>query len=391
MEKHWEKVLEFRKNLSSKDIDRLLKPVNRSNPSGDYLLYSDTYDQIRNGRINEDKNIPRGVWVRPLKEANWNAVEQLCVNALTKETKDLQIGAWLLEAWFHKYQIWGLRQGLILERKLMTQFWDTVYPNSKDDPEYRLAPIDWLNQKFVSKLTETLVTFPESSDHKMYSYGDYLSFSYKSNHLKINEAKESDNDTHAKQLKISLEGFKKAQQQTNPSFYKTQITDLDECIKEVVAIEEIISSKNKEFPGCLNHLRKHLQNIRHTMFLLQQENQQKNAKQTFTNTNVVSETKKNEIQVVHDDAKNKKEATMAVKGSQATRINSRKQAYEQLREIADQLAVIEPHSPTPYMIRKAVAWGEMSLAEVMKELSQEGGDILKIMRLLGIDPNTKQQ
>jgi type VI secretion system ImpA family protein len=385
MEKHWEKVLELRKNLSSKDVDHLLKPINRNNPSGEYLLYNDTYDQIRNARVNEDKNIPRGVWIRPLKEADWNTVEQICTDALAKKTKDLQIAAWLLEAWFYKYQTWGLLQGLILERKLITTFWDSVYPHSNDDPEYRLAPLEWLNKKFVANLTLTQLTLPESTDAKFFTYGDYLTLSYKKNHLKINETKNATTEATASQLKNSLEDFKKSQMQTNPGFYKSMISDVDACLKEVATIEEFISSKLKGYAGCLNHLRTQLQNFRHTTSLLQQETDQK---QPQAEANI---SKSNDDLPKQDQIKSKKETTMPAKGSPAIKISNRQQAYDQLREIADQLAKIEPHSPTPYMIRKAVAWGEMSLAEVMKELSQDGGDILKMMRLLGIDQNTKQQ
>jgi type VI secretion system ImpA/VasJ family protein len=66
-------------------------------------------------------------------------------------------------------------------------------------------------------------------------------------------------------------------------------------------------------------------------------------------------------------------------------IRSRAEAYQQLSEIADYLNKIEPHSPTPYLIRRAVAWGDMSLADLLKELVGDNPANLKaIYSLLGI-------
>jgi predicted component of type VI protein secretion system len=66
-------------------------------------------------------------------------------------------------------------------------------------------------------------------------------------------------------------------------------------------------------------------------------------------------------------------------------IKGRAEAYRQLSEIADYLTKIEPHSPTPYLIRRAVAWGEMSLEELLKELVGDNLANLKaVYSLLGI-------
>ena len=66
-------------------------------------------------------------------------------------------------------------------------------------------------------------------------------------------------------------------------------------------------------------------------------------------------------------------------------IRSRAEAYQGLSEIADYLTKIEPHSPTPYLIRRAVAWGDMSLAELLQELVGDNPANLKtVYSLLGI-------
>jgi predicted component of type VI protein secretion system len=50
---------------------------------------------------------------------------------------------------------------------------------------------------------------------------------------------------------------------------------------------------------------------------------------------------------------------------------NRQKALHQLEEIAAYFERIEPLSPLPYVIRRAVAWGNMSLPEVLAELLSE--------------------
>ena len=65
-------------------------------------------------------------------------------------------------------------------------------------------------------------------------------------------------------------------------------------------------------------------------------------------------------------------------------IRSRAEAYRRLAEAADYLLRTEPHSPAPYLVRRAVAWGGMSLGELLEELVQGDSDLKAIYTLLGM-------
>ena len=65
-------------------------------------------------------------------------------------------------------------------------------------------------------------------------------------------------------------------------------------------------------------------------------------------------------------------------------INNREDAYRMLEAVADYLQRTEPHSPTPYLVKRAVSWGRMSLADLMQEIVREEGDIARYFSLLGI-------
>ena len=65
-------------------------------------------------------------------------------------------------------------------------------------------------------------------------------------------------------------------------------------------------------------------------------------------------------------------------------IKSRAEAYLRLSEAADYLLRTEPHSPVPYLVKRAVGWGNMSLAELLMELVGTPDDLVTIQRLLGM-------
>jgi type VI secretion system ImpA family protein len=65
-------------------------------------------------------------------------------------------------------------------------------------------------------------------------------------------------------------------------------------------------------------------------------------------------------------------------------IRSRAEAYQRLQEAADYLLRTEPHSPTPYLVHRAVSWGHMTLVELLQELVSNEQDLRVIYALLGM-------
>lgn len=51
-------------------IVELLNSIRVDKPSGDYLLYENIYDTIRNARRQEE-DLPQGDWQRDIKKADW--------------------------------------------------------------------------------------------------------------------------------------------------------------------------------------------------------------------------------------------------------------------------------------------------------------------------------
>ena len=64
---------------------------------------------------------------------------------------------------------------------------------------------------------------------------------------------------------------------------------------------------------------------------------------------------------------------------------SRAQAYQLIELAASYLSEHEPHSPTPYLLRRAVMWGTLSLPELMREVMRTEGDASRFFAMLGLE------
>jgi hypothetical protein len=65
-------------------------------------------------------------------------------------------------------------------------------------------------------------------------------------------------------------------------------------------------------------------------------------------------------------------------------IISREDAYRRLAEAADYLFQSEPHSPVPYLVHRAISWGQMPLHQLLPEMTRGRGDLSLFMELLGL-------
>jgi len=65
-------------------------------------------------------------------------------------------------------------------------------------------------------------------------------------------------------------------------------------------------------------------------------------------------------------------------------IASRADAYRALTDASEYLMRSEPHSPVPYLVRRAISWGNMSLIELLEELLAKNADVNTVYALLGM-------
>ena len=134
------------------DLATLLAPISKDAPAGadlrkDYSPNS-LYYRLRDARA-EARAAERAVDAGTTEGApspQWRPVRDLAIEALSTQSKDLEIAAWLTEALLRGDGLVGLTAGFQLMAGLAENFWDSFFPESEEDGlAGRLAPVAGLN------------------------------------------------------------------------------------------------------------------------------------------------------------------------------------------------------------------------------------------------------
>ena len=353
------------------DEEKLLTPISGDNPAGESLRYEGTYDLIQKAREEED-DLPQGVWEREIKKADWNKVKDVCIEALENRSKDLQVAVWLTEALLHLYGFSGVREGLKLLMGLCEGFWDHLYPEiDEDDLESRVSPIVWMNEKLFLKLKLVQVTQPESVDTFPYTWADWETASNLENLALKDKNVLQDAES---QGKVTRAKFLGSVMFTSKSFYAAQSESLHTSIDIAKELESFFDEKCGEQSPTLKRFRDSLEDIKRLMddFFME--------KQEEDEDHETPESEGDQQGFLTPQEEGKEAGKKTGIGS----IRGRADAYRMLSAAADYLLIHEPHSPTPYLVKRAVSWGNMTLNELLYELVADDQDLQSIYKLLGI-------
>jgi type VI secretion system protein ImpA len=356
----------------SVDREKLLAPISPSAPAGESLRYEGTYDRIQEARKQDDVGLTMGVWERDLKEADWAQVSALCAESLERRAKDLQIAAWLMEAWTHLYGFAGAREGLTLIHDLSVAFWPVLHP-PLDDPEYRLSIFQWMNDKLSIQLKFIPVTRPvDLGSAAAYGYADWEKASLAEERARLAVSR-GEKPTEKKEEGVTIAQFQESVALTPPSFFES-LVQLLRTVKEAAArLEAFLDHQYEKQAPTLRAFREISEAVESLIRPMAGPPQPgPTAKADLTPT------------LAPEIQEPPKEPPLPSAPSSAPPIQSRAEAYQRLAEAADYLFRTEPHSPTPYLVRKAISWGNMSLDELLPELVRNETALQETMKLLRI-------
>lgn len=356
------------------DFDKLLVPISADNPSGESLRYDGTYDSIREARRADDE-LAQGEWVRETKTSDWPAVIDLASEALATRSKDLQIAVWLVEALVNRYGFVGLRDGLRLLRELQEQFWESLYPEmeEEEDIEFRVAPLEWLNDKLPAAVMQLPVT--RGLGGEAYSWSRWQ------------ESRMVDNlgrrDQAAKQAavddgKITGEQFDKAMQSTPVEFYQTLFEDLEQIQEEYQNLDQIIDDKfGRHGPSLLN-LKKVIEDHQTLITDLLRKRGGLRAEPPAAAA----------AQAQMPSASQAGVPAAAPVATAASGLplepRDRTDALHRLIAVAEYFRRTEPHSPVSYLVQRAVRWGDMPLDEWLPQVIHDTSALDKVRETLGL-------
>lgn len=371
-------------------LEALLAPVPGDDTAGAALRYDSVMSEIRTAREADDPSLPQGEWERALKKADWPVVAQLCSTVLSARSKDLQCAAWLTEAWIHLHQIDGLQAGVTLLGRLLDDYWDGLHPRIDEDgdSDARVAPLFWLNETLpvTLRLQVCLMHWPDHQPSRI-TLDEWE---------KATVRDDSDEDDNRSRSRSSS----KAQPLPSRSDFVRQAGTLPaepliarrDQIRDIAAawlrMEQFIDEKLGNQAPSLSRVSDALGQIERVLTALIAG---RTADAPVPLTAPAEETPSDGLletgSLVPDSHHERAPVQQAgtVKSLVSGPIDSRETAYRLLQTVVDYLMKTEPHSPTPYLINRAVNWGRMPLPELMNEILREEGDLNRLFTVLGLN------
>jgi type VI secretion system protein ImpA len=225
------------------DIEELLAPISEERPAGRSIEYDVIYDEIEEERRADDPREERREEDGPLKMADYGAVERMARNVLTSESKDLQVAAWLTEAWTHRTGLEGLRSGIELVRELLTRFWDEVHPGIDDgelDLEFRAVPLHWLGGVDMWRALDAVPAAPNGFTFLQYRESQEVP---SESEARQNSSKATLRNDRLEQGFLTPEEFEKAVAPADKEWYRTLVTELEAVDGELDALIEVTEEK----------------------------------------------------------------------------------------------------------------------------------------------------
>jgi type VI secretion system protein ImpA len=336
------------------NFETLVAPIPGDNPAGGAIPF-EIREKLEEGRkeINlEDFDADDPARPTEAKKADWAGIVRLAQETLTKTSKDLLVSARLTEALVKQNGYAGLRDGLHLMRLLVDQCWDRINPSIEDgDLEVRAGPFNWLaDAEKGARFPNTLRRVPFLVDEKTGKGDKAKKYSWMEWRLS-QDGKGT----------VTRADFDQAIMSAPRENFVTLDEDVNQCVDELTQLLQALNGKlGSSAPGLID--------LRAAV-----EDSRKLIKQILAQ-------KGGEGGEGADGA-----ADGSTDGGGVTgKVGNREQAYRQLAQAAAVLRQLEPHSPIPYLIQRAVELGSMPFPQLIRALIREQNVLTELNRELGI-------
>ena len=346
------------------NLSHIVDPISPEQPCGRDLhadvSFDSLYAQIKEERFSARRSEREQSESSP--KAHWKKVYECGLLILTEQSKDLQVCCWVIEAAVRLYGFEGLLATLDVTKQLVESYWDQLYPALDEESfDARIAGFIGLN----GDSTEGTLIFPllnvSLTDGKSVPMAATWQFQYRDHVAKFaqNESKsDGTNTTSADALATSVH-------ETSPDFFKALFVTLNQCLVALDQLDHALTDR-------CGHQAPSFSDIRKTLMAC------------LTCLKTIAP-----FVVGSDDLTDA--ATEDVLGDEnqsPTGSNgplTRENAFKRLLDISTFFQQSEPHSPVPYLLRKAVRWGNMPLADLLRELVEDTTVLAHIYNLTGMD------
>jgi type VI secretion system protein ImpA len=332
------------------DLVALTKPIPGDNPAGPPVPY-EIKEKLEEMRREETVDPDAPQRSEAPKKADWSGIRRLAMDILANRSKDLLVAARLTEAMVKTVGFGGLRDGLQLFRELVDNCWDRLNPSIEDgDMEVRAAPFNWLDvadrgARFPTSVRMVPIIFYKDKDQFLrLGWLDWKA-------------------TQEGRGAVPKDIMEKAIEATTPEASQNALDDLNQCLEHLTKLTTSLSQRMGSVAPGMTGLRPA---IEETRFL-------------------VAEIVRRKIPPGSVPEPNGSQTTpQPGPGPAPQPSGSRVDVYRQLANAAARLKLLEPHSPIPYLIERAVELGRLSFPELIKALVRDANVLNELNREFGL-------
>ncbi len=360
-------------------VQQLLAPLTGAEPAGRWMRYERTFTDIARLREEDNPLLPMGEWERPLVKADWRKVAQACIQLLDQETKDFQVAAWLCDAWTRTSGLQGLHAGLNLIAGMAERYWTSAWPAIEDDDaDRRVAPFVWMNANLPLTLRlSTLLLRPVLHRETPVTLLDW------------ERAPSADDAKTQEREQRNRREIRESVKQADGEWLQAIDFRSDEALATLERLSHLLDTQLSAASPSLSKLADAIASLRQAAQSLLKE------LPPPVETMQVTSSADSDISAgsgsTHPPSNQSDEPARSTRAGAdinlgTTAIGDREQAYAAPMSIAAYLQRIEPHSPTPYLIQRAVELGQLNLPDMIRDVSASAGSLDKFFELLGITP-----
>lgn len=353
----------------------LLEPLAPEAPSGEDMSFSDEFDAIAHDRRSDDPSLDQGEWKTDIKVADWPKVLRHCEELLASRTKDLRLLGWLTESMTQLRGFAGMADGLSLCAQAADVFWDTIHPLPDDgDQEQRIGNLTWLLTQVVN-LAHARALVDAGPGQR-----------YVLREIEVARTRRSNTDPYSNEPPVeglTAESLSKAINNTPAAFFMDNLIHVRRAQESLKQLQTVIDARlGADGPGFVA-ARQALEDVAHAAERL--------ARESGALTSGDARVQTNEYDALGMSSASPATTTTGAQAlglsmGVAGPIQSRAQALQQLRLVAEYFRHTEPHSPVAYLADKAVQWGNMPLHVWLRAVLKDGGSLAHVEELLGLEP-----
>jgi type VI secretion system protein ImpA len=333
----------------------------QANPTPEYIVIKKTRMLARK---QEREALATGDYAtKDLKD--WLIIVDLAQTILQQESKDLNVSAWLVEALIRINGFEGFNKGLELVLGLVTNYWDTLHPMPDEEGvQSRISPLTGLfgaesEGALVAQINSVPLIKTNNLSIALWQYQQSVSNANVTDPDKIKRNK--------KHGVIALNEIKAELHVLNISALTETKTTVEACLdilnKLFVKLNELTGRQDLI---SLSYAKNSLQSCLDVVNSFIQEIQPVQVKDVSVNQS-------GEVHV---------EALLNLKSCQ---VKSKQEACDQLSAIALYFENNEPHSPVPYLLKRAVRWSNLTLPELLMEIMPNEQSLNHSYRLIGFE------